>query len=49
MSPNEAGEYDGIPDPLTAGSERWFRVIAITNENDGIDTTGGEEVDHCHS
>ena len=29
---------------MTAGSERWFRVIAITNENDGLDATGGEEV-----
>ena len=34
----------GTADTLIAGSVRWFRVIAITNENDGIDTTGGEEV-----
>ena len=44
MGQGDQVTYDGIPDPLTAGSERWFRVIAITNENDGIDATGGEEV-----
>ena len=30
---------------LVGGSERWFRVIAITNENDGDDATGGNQVD----
>ena len=29
---------------LTAGSVRWFRVIAITYENDGYVDTGGTEV-----
>ena len=38
-----AGVTDGRP--LVAGSARWFRVIAITAENDGIDTTGGNQVD----
>ena len=33
-----------VADLLIAGTTRWFRVIAITNENDGISTTGGEEV-----
>ena len=23
---------------------RWFRVIAITDENDGVDLTGGDQV-----
>ena len=30
---------------LTPGSVRWFRVIAITDENDGDDTSGGNQVD----
>ena len=30
--------------PLTAGSLRWFRVIAITLENDGLGQTGGDEL-----
>ena len=29
------------PDTLTARSPRWFRVIPVTNENDGDQTTGG--------
>ena len=29
---------------LSAGSTRWFRVIAITNENDGDRSTGGTQV-----
>ena len=33
------------PQPtLSAGNVRWFRVIAITAENDGIATTGGNQV-----
>ena len=28
-------------DELSAGAVRWFRVIPITNENDGVETTGG--------
>ena len=36
---------DGFTDTLTAGNVRWFRVIAITDENEGIETTGGEQVD----
>ena len=28
-------------DPLSAGSVRWFRVIPVTNENDGDQDTGG--------
>ena len=28
-------------DELTAGSVRWFRVIPVTNENDGNQITGG--------
>ena len=36
---------DGFTDTLTAGNVRWFRVIAITDENEGIVTTGGEQVD----
>ena len=28
-------------DPLSAGSVRWFRVIPVTNENDGDQATGG--------
>ena len=31
-------------DDLQAGNVRWFRVIAITAENDGDDTTGGTDV-----
>ena len=30
---------------LNAGSVRWFRVIPITNENDGVETTGGAVLD----
>ena len=30
---------------LTAGSVRWFRVIPVTNENDGNRDTGGAELD----
>ncbi len=29
------------PATLSAGSVRWYRVIPITDENDGVDTTGG--------
>ena len=37
---------DGDGDPtLTPGSVRWFRVIAITAENDGVAETGGNQVD----
>ena len=38
---------DGATPPvltLTAGSMRWFRVIPITNENDGDQETGGTAV-----
>ena len=31
--------------PLSPGSVRWFRVIPITDENDGVDTTGGAVLD----
>ena len=31
-------------DPLSAGSVRWFRVIPVTNENDGDQDTGGAEL-----
>ena len=31
-------------DVLAAGSLRWFRVIAITLENDGRGSTGGDEL-----
>ena len=42
-------EYDYAPEDtetpeLTPGSVRWFRVIAITDENDGVFLTGGEQV-----
>ena len=30
---------------LSAEDVRWFRVFAITRENDGVPTTGGEQVD----
>ena len=30
---------------LNPGTTKWFRVIAITNENDGEDTTGGSAVE----
>ena len=37
---------DGDGDPtLTPGSVRWFRVFAITDENDGDHATGGNQVD----
>ena len=32
---------DGQADELSAGAMRWFRVIPVTNENDGVATTGG--------
>ena len=32
-------------DELSAGSVRWFRVIPITDENDGVNTTGGAVLD----
>ena len=32
-------------DELTAGSGRWFRVIPVTNENDGDQATGGAALD----
>ena len=32
-------------DTLTAGSVRWFRVIPVTNENDGDRATGGAALD----
>ena len=38
---------DGATPPvptLSAGNVRWFRVIAITAENDGLVTTGGNQV-----
>jgi hypothetical protein len=35
----------GTADTLVAGSARWFRVIAITNENDARENTGGNQVD----
>ena len=38
-------DVDGFPDTLSAGNVRWFRVFAITDENEGITTTGGEQVD----
>ena len=31
-------------DPLSAANVRWFRVIAITDENDGYVTTGGTDI-----
>jgi hypothetical protein len=33
-----------VPNELTAGSLRWFRVFAITLENDGVGSTGGDEL-----
>ena len=39
--------YSGVlpgTDVLSAGSRRWFRVIAITLENDGLTYTGGDEL-----
>ena len=37
---------DAVTTPdLSADSTRWFRVIAITDENDGNDETGGTQVD----
>ena len=38
---NTAQLGDGNEATLTAGSVRWFRVIPVTNENDGDQTTGG--------
>ena len=35
----------GTADELSAGSVRWFRVIPITDENDGVPTTGGAVLD----
>ena len=35
----------GTADELSAGSVRWFRVIPVTNENDGSQTTGGAVLD----
>ena len=35
---------DTFEDTLSAGDVRWFRVFAITDENEGITTTGGEQV-----
>ena len=37
--------YEGIDNGLAAGAARWFRVIAITDENDGNADTGGTKVD----
>ena len=41
----EAQLGDGNAATLNAGSVRWFRVIPITNENDGDNTTGGAVLD----
>ena len=42
------GESDGsaltADDNLAGGYVRWFRVIAITAQNDGVGTTGGQAV-----
>ena len=35
----------GANAPLSAGSVRWFRVIPVTKENDGKQTTGGSALD----
>ena len=37
-------DNNGFVDDLSASNVRWFRVIAITDENDGDDGTGGMEV-----
>ena len=39
----QVGDTD--EDELSAGSVRWFRVIPITDENDGVETTGGAVLD----
>ena len=44
-SPTTGQQDNTFADPLSASNVRWFRVIAITNENDGDDTTGGMQVD----
>ena len=36
---------EGDDPELSDGSARWLRVIAITAENDGVVTTGGNQVD----
>ena len=43
--------YRGVTgtDVLSAGSLRWFRVIAITLENDGLGNTGGDELSDNYS
>ena len=35
----------GKADELSAGAVRWFRVIPVTNENDGNQATGGAVLD----
>ena len=42
-SVDHRGSTAGV-DPLTAGAARWFRVIPITYENDGVESTGGAKV-----
>ena len=42
---NPMNEDDPPAPMLSADSTRWFRVIAITNENDGDMSTGGTQVD----
>ena len=39
------GSYFTPADPLAGGYVRWFRVFAITVENDGLETTGGTAKD----
>ena len=44
-SDSSEGPITGFNDPLAGGYVRWFRVFAITVENDGDDTTGGTAKD----
>ena len=43
--PDNGGINDLGDSSFGAGQVRWFRVFAITNENDGDDNTGGTKVD----
>jgi hypothetical protein len=42
--PADNEDTDTVDESLSAGAARWFRVIAITDENDGLPATGGTAI-----